>query len=237
MRRFDLCLAANQPRYTVLVVDDNRESRMLLRRLLEAAGFDTVEAANGTKAIEAFKSRRPNLILMDLRMPVMDGREAARRIRGEEAKGRIESGEGTNVVIIGFTAQILGSETPAEQSTLFDGFVQKPFQVSEIFQILEKHLGVQFIYREAPSAGEETTVPVMADSLTLAALRTASPVWLEEFQATLKKGHSADILELLDRIRPENDSLAGALAELVRVHRFDRLVLLTDQALKESPRG
>ena len=79
-------LAAGQPRYTVLVADDNRESRMLIRRLLESAGFDTVEAANGTEAIDVFRASRPHLILMDLRMPVMDGQEAARRIREEESK-------------------------------------------------------------------------------------------------------------------------------------------------------
>jgi PAS domain S-box-containing protein len=230
-------LAAGQPRYRVLVADDNLESRMLIRRLLDPVGFDTVEAANGQEAVEVYNTRRPDMILMDLRMPVMDGREAARRIREEEAKSRGETNGDTRVAIIGFTAQILGSETPAEPSTPFDGFVQKPFMASEIFQVIKEHLGVQFVYGEAASSGKELAAKGMADSLRLEALCTAPPEWLKQFQTTLKKGHSADILELVERIRPENASLAGALAELVRVHRFDRLVSLTDQALKESHSG
>jgi two-component system sensor histidine kinase/response regulator len=230
-------LAAGQPRYTVLVADDNRESRILIRRLLEPLGFKVLEAASGREAVDHFQTHRPHLILMDMRMPVMDGREAAGRIREEEAKSRSESGGEVRVAIIGFTAHILGSETPAEPASLFDGFVHKPFQASEIFRILEKHLGVKFVYREAPSAGEEPTASSIADSLTPEALSTTSHEWLKQFQATLKKGHPAEILELVDRIRPENASMAGALAELVHVHRFDSLVRLTDQALKESPNG
>ena len=230
-------LAAGQPRYTVLVADDNRESRILIRRLLEPLGFKVLEAASGREAVDHFQTHRPHLILMDLRMPVMDGRAAARLIREEETNSRSESGSEARVAIIGFTAHILGSETPAEPASLFDGFVHKPFQASEIFQILEKHLGVQFVYRDAPSGGEQTTASSMADSLTPEALSTTSHEWLKQFQATLKKGHPAEILELVDRIRPENASMAGALAELVHVHRFDSLVRLTDQALKESPNG
>ena len=77
----------------------------------------------------------------------------------------------------------------------------------------------------------------VADSLTTEALCTASPEWLKQFQATLKKGHPGEILKLVEQIRPENASLAQALTELVHVHRFDSLVSLTDQALKESPNG
>ena len=230
-------LAAGQPRYTVLVADDNRESRMLIRRLLEPAGFEMVEAANGQEAIEVYKARRPDMILMDLRMPIMDGNESVRRIREEEAKSRSEKNGDTRVPIVGFTAQILGSETPSEPSSLFDGFVQKPFQAQEIFQTLEKLLGVQFVYREDAIAGEESTLMRVADSLTPEALCTASPEWLKQFQATLKKGHPGEILKLVEQIRPENASLAQALTELVHVHRFDSLVSLTDQALKESPNG
>jgi CheY-like chemotaxis protein len=210
---------------------------MLIRRLLEPAGFDTVEAVNGQEAIEVYKTRRPDMILMDLRMPVMDGNESARRIREEETKSRSETNGDKRVPIIGFTAQILGSETLSELSLLFDGFVQKPFQAQEIFRVLKKHLRVQFVYRESSPAGDDSTSTGVADSLRPDALCAASPEWLKQFQATLKKGHPAEILRLVEQIRPENASLVQALAELVHIHRFDSLVRLTDLALKEHPNG
>jgi hypothetical protein len=79
--------------------------------------------------------------------------------------------------------------------------------------------------------------PGMADSLMPGAIAGLQTEWLKQFQATMRKGHPAEILKLVEQIRPENASLAQALAELVHVHRFDSLVSLTDQALEESSNG
>ena len=69
---------------TVMVVDDYDDARFFMRALLELRGFRVVEAANGLEAVELSKQDRPELILMDLRMPVLDGIEATRRILAEE---------------------------------------------------------------------------------------------------------------------------------------------------------
>ncbi len=67
--------------HRVLVVDDERMNRVLLRRMLEKEGYDVTEAANGQEAVEAFGTVEPDLVLLDVMMPVMDGYEAARRIK------------------------------------------------------------------------------------------------------------------------------------------------------------
>jgi CheY-like chemotaxis protein len=200
-------------------------------------GFDIVEAANGREAFDAFKARRPHLVWMDLRMPVMDGHEAARRIREEEANSGNESAEPVHTPVIAFTAHAMNGEIPPIGSSLFDGFVRKPVQASAIFHILENHLGVRFDYRKEALSGEGPVAAGMTGSLTPEALCTAPPEWLKQFQATLKKGHAAEVFDLVEQIRPENASLAQALAELVHIHRFDSLVSLTDQALEEYARG
>jgi CheY-like chemotaxis protein len=81
-------LAPTQKTWRILVADDNRENLLLLKSLLEVVGFFVLEAKNGQEALAAFKRESPDLIWMDMRMPVMDGYEATRRIRKWQARGQ-----------------------------------------------------------------------------------------------------------------------------------------------------
>ena len=74
---------------TVLVVEDFEDNRFMMRRLLEMSGYRVIEAVNGKQAVEAAVSARPDLILMDLSLPMLDGLAATRRIREAEGLGRV----------------------------------------------------------------------------------------------------------------------------------------------------
>jgi CheY-like chemotaxis protein len=97
-----VALAPNQPQYRILVVDDRDYNRQLLVKLLEPLGFEVQEATNGTEAIEIWDSYSPHLIWMDIRMPVMDGYEATKRIKSTT--------KGQATAVIALTASVWEEE-------------------------------------------------------------------------------------------------------------------------------
>ena len=187
-------------------------------------GFSVLEAASGQEAVDLYKSGQPHLIWMDLRMPGMDGNEAAGRIREAESGRRNEEGKEIHTPIIALTAGVMENEESSSHSPVFDDWVYKPFRETEIFEKLEKHLGVQFVYQPSVGSAAEADKGREKDAVTPADLAVLPVEWLKEFFQTLKKGRSAQMIDLIDRIPPEHADLAGALAELVRIHQFDKLI-------------
>ena len=227
-------LMPGHPPYRLLVVDDSVENRFVLRRLLEQGGFSVLEAASGQEAVDLYKSGQPHLIWMDLRMPAMDGNEAARRIRETESGRRTEEGKEMHTPIIALTAGVMEDERPSSHSDVFDGWVYKPFRETEVFEQLEKHLGVQFVYQPSVGSADEGRTLRDKSALTPADLSTLPANWLKEFLRALKKGRSAPLFNMIDQIRPEHGDLAQSLAELVHIYRFDKLIAVTAEALKEN---
>jgi PAS domain S-box-containing protein len=230
-------LSPGQREYRLLAVDDSFENRYILRQLLERAGFHVEEASGGQEAVDLFKRRRPHLIWMDLRMPGMDGYEAATRIREEETGTRDATGKQIRTPIIAVTAGVFDERSSSAPAVLFDGFVHKPIQANEVFTSLEEQLGVQFTYKTSGSSPTQEESVTARAAVTESNLRTLSPDWLEEFLRMLKKGRSTQILNLIDRIRPDHGELACGMEQLVRAYQFERLISVTAGALKEKVDG
>jgi len=111
-------LAANQPDYRILVVDDNQDHRQVVVQLLESIGFDVQVAVNGKEAVEIWQDWQPDLICMDMQMSVLDGSQATQIIKSQD--------QGKNTVIIALTANVF--EIPANN---LSNFTPKPFSVIE----------------------------------------------------------------------------------------------------------
>ena len=170
-------------------------------------------------------------------MSGMNGYEAAQRIREAERRRWKEDGKEMHTPIIALTAGVMEDKNSSPLSWVFDDWVYKPFRETEIFDKIEKYLGVQFVYQPSVESGVKADNTRDKAALTPADLAILPPEWLKEFFLTLKKGRSMQVLHLIDQIHPEHADLAGALAELVRVHQFDKLISTTQEALKENANG
>jgi two-component system, cell cycle response regulator DivK len=108
----------------ILVVEDQVDNRQILRDLLGNAGYELTEAENGEEAIAAVARRRPDLILMDIQLPIMDGYEATRRIR---TNPDLES-----VPIIAVTSYALAGDENKALAAGCDGYVTKPYSPRDL---------------------------------------------------------------------------------------------------------
>ena len=227
--RLIVALESNQTKHRILLVDDHRDNRQLLMSLLKPFGFEIREAGNGQEAIEIWNHWSPHLIFMDLRMPIMDGYEAAKRIKAT-AKGR-------NSIIIAITAST--SEEEREQVSLrgYDDFLHKPFRETAIFDILSKYLGVKYIYENDDQLGADTSEASFNSELTPAALAVLPFGLLIELEQALIELNPMMIAALIEKIRPQNMRVADTLkilAELIEKIRpqnmrvADTLKILAD---------
>ena len=128
-------LAASQSLGPVraLVAEDNLVNQVVIRTLLEQVGVDAVIACNGAEAVALWEGRTWDVILMDVQMPVLDGLEAARRIRAAE-----QAQDLPRTPIIALTADAMSHQVAAYREAGIDGFVAKPIEVTKLYAALEQ---------------------------------------------------------------------------------------------------
>ncbi|MBP5973786.1 PAS domain S-box protein [Brasilonema sp. CT11] len=143
-------LTPGQRVYRILVADDRKENCDLLTQLLNSIGFETHAAANGQEAIAHWQTWHPDLIWMDMRMPVMNGYEATRQIRAAEqatTTGETPS-QYPRTVIIALTASAFEEQRSSILGAGCDDLIRKPFREEIIFNKMAEYLGVQYVYAE-----------------------------------------------------------------------------------------
>jgi CheY-like chemotaxis protein len=112
----------------VLVVEDNLRNLKLVRDVLRIAGFETIEANDGSRGIEIAREENPDLILMDIRMPVMDGFEALLHLK--------EDPKTNHIPVIALTASAMPNERERVLGHGFDGYIPKPVDIDELIKIV-----------------------------------------------------------------------------------------------------
>ncbi|KAF1079200.1 MAG: hypothetical protein GQF41_4503 [Candidatus Rifleibacterium amylolyticum] len=202
-------LADGQPKYRLLIAEDQPENRTLLRKLLDKLEFDIQEAANGKDAVDIFRQWSPHLIWMDMRMPIMDGLEATRIIRA--------MANGAEVKIIAVTAHALEAERREIMTAGCDDFIRKPYRDVEIFDALARHLGLRFSY-------DDSSPDIKSEALRPDALSELPCELCDELEQAIIRIDSVAINETINKIGSCNPLLAKKLAALASELQYGQIL-------------
>ena len=119
------------PGERVLVVEDNEKNMKLFRDVLQATGYRTLEATTGGRAVELATERVPDLVLMDVQLPDIDGVEALSRLRADERT--------SSIPVLALTAQAMHGDRERFLGAGFDGYLSKPVDVVELVGAVRRH--------------------------------------------------------------------------------------------------
>jgi len=209
---------ANKP-CRILIVDDAADNRRLLVNLLGNIGFEVKEAKDGAESVDRFLDWSPHAILMDLRMPVMDGSQAIAKIRSLPA-GRV-------VKIMALTASTFEENRRAMMQIGADDFLGKPFVAADLLEKLRGLLSLSYVYSEEPKA--------IAASPLAVADRPSLP---EEELAALRKfaesGNLTQLLALITSIEARHPDFGRELRALAENFQYDRLLALAGSERSEK---
>ncbi len=204
--------------YRILIAEDREANRQLLVKLLTPLGFRLKEAVHGRDAIAIWEEWSPQLILMDMRMPVMDGYAATKYIK-QHLKGQA-------TVIIALTASVFSNEKNLILSAGCDDFLHKPFRDDILLEKIAQHLGLSYIYEELEP--ESLDVPsVQAQLVTPEALQVMPFDWIERMYEAANQADAEVLLQLIEELPPEQGHIAVALQSIINDFGFDRIIELT----------
>ena len=222
--RHVVSLQPGQTTCRVLIADDIEDNRQLLAQLLAPVGFEIRLATNGAEAVQEFEEWRPHLILMDFRMPVMDGHEAIRRIRA--AAG----GEDTKIIAV--TASAMDDNRQELMEIGADDFIGKPFRETELFQKIHAHVGVEYLYAEYPTATAQVEAELTLESLA---------GWPQDLIDPMREAViTADLDRLLTRIQEveaRDPRIAHGLRRLAEQFEYQKLLDLFGPGVDPASAG
>jgi len=214
-----LGLQPNQQAWRILIVENNPESRELLKKLLTAVGFDVREAENGQVGLTLFDTWQPHLIWMDLKMPVMDGYETTRTIKSRPT--------GQTTKVIALTASSFDEQKADALASGCDDFISKPFGEADIFGTMEKHLGVQYLYEDDPPLPDTAVSNGKAKALAAPEPLAMLPDHLlNELSDAATACDVQKVASIIGRVRTIDGPIADALTDLANAFQYDEILLL-----------
>lgn len=200
---------------SILIVDDEADNRALLSELLTGVGIGVVEARDGQEAVARILSSRPDLVFMDVKMPVMSGVEATRRIREDE--------RGKDVPIVLLSASVFRDDRKSVLDSGGSEFIAKPFREAQIWSALERHLGLRLVRAAPPPGSSRAPGPV---GVTRTEVSVLGPQVIAELREAVQYGYLHRFPALLAPVATEHPQIAEALVKLAKDLEIRKLVEL-----------
>ncbi|WP_052813085.1 ATP-binding protein [Desulfonatronum thioautotrophicum] len=191
----------------ILVVDDNPENRILVRDILESVGFVVTEAGGGQEALEIIAHRPPDAVILDIRMPGMDGREVIRRLKDGE--------HGQSPPVIASTAYAYEDEQAEIMAAGAHAYLRKPFRIDELLALLGALLPLEYLYETVKEMKMPNRRPEAIDDLP-ADLRVA-------LHDAAEAGDTMQLKELIARVAEIDQGVADPLLSLANNYDLDIL--------------
>lgn len=244
-RKRIIALAPNQPTYRILAIEDQWENSHLLSKFLDPLGFDLRTAQQGLAGIELWESWQPHLILMDLRLPGMDGYEVTRSIRLREehrcqstahpdaAIGSIRP-QAPRTIIIALTASAFEETRLEALAAGCDDFLRKPIQRDLLLAKLAEHLGIQYIDQAIEKREPVHTRDSCSMPLLISHLSQMPPAWVHQLHEAATTGFDQRISQLIGQIPDRHAPLAKVLTNWNYDFRADKIIDLTQQVVNQS---
>jgi len=211
-------LAPGEPTRRLLVVDDVAEGRDVVAELLAGVGFDVRAVESGEAALLVHDAWRPDLVLMDLRMPGIGGVEAIRRLRQAES----------TAVLIAFTANSIDAADAEVRRAGADDLILKPYSDSELLGAIGRYLKVRYIYDESRPPALTPVTGVAARVPLAAMLSRVPPTLREELRLAVLSARTAKIEELATAIAGVSPDAAEAVRDLALTFKYDRILSAID---------
>ena len=208
-------LEPNQPAPRVLIVDDVPTNRELLDELLSRLGFSTRTAASAEEAIVVHDDWRPDLVLMDLRMPGMGGLEGIRRLRQS----------GSKATIVSVSASGLAETEKEAREAGVDAFIRKPYQEDALLAVIGERLGVRFVYGlPVPRPSGRTNRNAAGRSTLSQRLSSLPPALIEQLREAAIEGRPKRLESLADQVGQHSEEVSAEIRALARDFQYDSLV-------------
>ena len=208
-------LEPNQLAPRVLIVDDVPTNRDLLDELLSRLGFSTRTAASAEEAIVVHDDWRPDLVLMDLRMPGMGGLEGIRRLRQS----------GSKATIISVSASGLAETEKEAREAGVDAFVRKPYQEDALLAVIGERLGVRYVYGSpVPRPSGRANRNAAGRSTLSQRLSSLPPALIEQLREAAIEGRPKRLESLADQVGQHSEEVSAEIRALARDFQYDSLV-------------
>lgn len=208
----------------ILIVDDQIENRDWLEKLLTSIGFSVRSANNGEAAIRNWEEWEPQLILMDVHMPVMDGLEATRRIKANP--------RGKKTVIVALTASAMDDDREATAQSGANDFLSKPCREDELLKKIGDHLNIEYEYDDK-SRDDEGRLQAADEALIEGKLGLLPLELLDKLRNATLGGDKRGLDQLILQLGETGDiGVAQVFQGLANNYDYDALMKLLDVACR-----